>query len=544
LLTTAGMQQFKKYYTGEADPMADFGSKNTASVQKSFRTSDIDEVGDESHLTFFEMLGNFSFGGYFKDEAIKLAHEFITKEMGLTISYVTVFKGNTGAGVPPDEESKAIWRAVDPKIEIREDGMEDVFWGPTGETGPCGPTTEIYCKNGAGQDIEIWNIVFNEFLCNGSREELLQGSAKLNPLPFKGIDTGMGLERLAMVVQGTKTIFETDLFTPIQMFTSTLASYDLPARRIIGDHFRAAVFLTADGVLPSNTGRGYILRRLIRRSILKAQNKRIAPSEITALVEVISFAYRDAYGELYSQREQICQVIITESEQFQKTLQHGLKEFEKLSIANISGKDAFMLFSTYGFPIELTRELASIRKLQVDTAGFAKEFEKHQEVSRAGAHGNFKGGLADTSEKTTKLHTAHHLLLKALQIVLGPQVRQRGSNITQERLRIDFSHGEKMTDEQKKEVERIVNEKIKENLPVVRTEMVREEAEKLHAEHEFGAKYPERVSVYSVGPLSSAFSIEFCGGPHVENTGVLGAFKIQKEEAVAAGIRRIKAVLS
>jgi len=343
LFTTAGMQQFKPYYIGEKNALKDFGSKNTASVQKCVRTSDIDEVGDATHLTLFEMLGNFSFGGYGRKEAIEYAHDFITKELGLLISYVTVYKGSEN--VPQDKESQAIWKSLG-VADVREEGA-DVFWGPTGNSGPCGPTTEIYCKparagvDAGGRDVEIWNIVFNEYLCNGSREQLDNGEAKLTKLPFLGIDTGMGLERLCAVLQKKESVYETDAFAP---------GIKNRAQRIIADHTRAATEMMQEGVGPSNLGRGYVLRRLIRRAILHADRIGVKISE----------RFKD------------------EEAKFRKTLAAGLKEFEKRT-------DPFILFTSYGFPIELTKELAKEKGIAVDTKEFEQAFEKHKEISRAGA---------------------------------------------------------------------------------------------------------------------------------------------------------------
>lgn len=497
LFTTAGMQQFKPYYIGAKDPMIDFGTKNTVSVQKSVRTSDIDEVGDESHLTFFEMLGNFSFGGYWKEEAIKYAHEFVTKEMGLKIDYVTVFKGENG--VPRDDESEEIWKSIDPGIEVREHGRADNFWGPTGEEGPCGPTTEIYVNG-----LEIWNIVFNEFYQSKDKT--------LKPLEIKGIDTGMGLERLAMVSQKVPTIFDTDLF-PSHPQTKE--------ERIVEDHVRAAAFMISDGVVPSNTERGYILRRLLRRVYVK--NKEIL--EVAKRI-VENPIYRDAYEFDF---EKISEVISAETSKFAETLNQGMKELEK-------GTDPFILFTTYGFPFELSKEISA---KELNEEDFKRKFKEHQELSKAGAEQKFKGGLAGHSEVEIRYHTATHLLHQALRDVLGPEVMQKGSNITPERLRFDFAFPRKMTDQEKQEVERIVNEKIHEAIPVENKVMDKDEAIRSGALHFFDQKYPDQVSVYSIGDYSK----EFCGGPHVSNTSELGIFKIQKEEAVSAGVRRIKAKL-
>lgn len=528
LFITAGMQQFKPYYLGDSDAMKDFGSLNTATVQKCMRTSDIDEVGDETHLTFFEMLGNFSFGGYGKREAISYAHEFITKDLGLEISYVTLFEGSHG--VPKDEESKEIWQSLG-LTNIREEGIEDVFWGPTGSGGPCGPTTEIYCKNVAGKDVEVWNIVFNQFYYPGSREKLLSGESgkELKPLAQMGVDTGMGLERLSMISQKTPTIFETDLFNG---FVVTLPD-NLPEdkKRVLADHARSISFLISDGVRPGNKGSGYILRRLVRR-ILAQFDIEIVKNSINWVTEKYKDVYRELDGVL------IMEVINEEWKQFNQTLELGMKELDKLE--NVNPESAFKLYESFGLPFEIIHdEFPNLSREEFD-----KEFKKHQEVSRSGLDQKFKGGLADESEETIKLHTTHHLLLAALQKILGKEIKQRGSNITSERLRIDFSFERKLTDGEKQKIEDLVNEWISEGFEVVRKEMKKEEAEQIGAEMEFGAKYPDMVSVYFIQDKEgNTISKEFCGGPHVKNTNELGKFKIKKEEAVSAGVRRIKAVL-
>jgi alanyl-tRNA synthetase len=511
LFTTAGMQQFKPYYIGQADVQKDFGSLNVVSAQKCVRTSDIEEVGDERHLTFFEMLGNFSFGGYFKKEAIHYAHEFITKELGLTIDYVSVFAGE--AEVPADEESILIWQELDSKIVIKKFGRDDNFWGPTGEEGPCGPTTEIYAGG-----IEIWNIVFNQYYQEKNKT--------LKPLATPGIDTGMGLERLAMVCQKKDNVFETDLLAPMMGKIEELSiNWDLKSARIVADHLRASSVMIADGVIPSNTGRGYVLRRLIRRVVLFGN--KLGISDLSPL---------NSNNELTK-----------EIDNFKTTVNLGIKKFDNLTktkVKEISGLEAFMLFSSYGLPIDMTMDLAKEKNLTVDIKGFEEQFKKHQELSRAGAEQKFKGGLAGGGERETKYHTATHLLHQALRTVLGNQVQQKGSNITAERLRFDFVHPAKMTDEEKEKVEEIINEKIKANLSVQQIVLSRAAAEKTGALHFFADKYGEQVSVYFIGAnLENAYSKEFCGGPHVKNTSELGRFKIIKEEAVAAGIRRIKAVL-
>ena len=480
LFTTAGMQQFKPYYLGQPSPYG----QSVASIQKCVRTSDIEEVGDERHLTFFEMLGNFSFGGYWKKEAIAYAHEFVTQVMGLKIDYVTVFEGEDG--VPEDIESAEIWRSIDPSIVIKKFGRADNFWGPIGEEGPCGPTTEIYVNG-----IEIWNIVFNEFYQSKDKT--------LKPLEIKGIDTGMGLERLTMVSQNVSNVFETDLF-PTHPKTREA--------RIVADHTRAIKALLEEGLTPSNKDQGYVLRRLMRR-VLVYQNRYKLKIPIKS--------------EVFKQ----------EADKFNETLEVGLKKLKE-------GADPFVLVTSYGFPIELIKELG----VKVDEKDFSEKFKQHQAVSKTGSEQKFKGGLAGHSEMEVKYHTATHLLHQALHDVLGEEVMQKGSNITPERLRFDFSFPRKMTDEERQRVEEIVNQKITEGLPVNKVMMLKAEAEKTGARRFFGEKYPDEVSVYYIGDtLEGAYSKEFCGGPHVENISVLGKFKIMKEEAVSAGVRRIRAVL-
>jgi len=517
LFTTAGMQQFKPYYTNPRNADRDFGNKNIITVQKCVRTGDIDEVGDATHLTFFEMLGNFSFGGYGRKEAIAYAYDFITKELGLEISYVTVYKGE--GVVPRDDESRAIWVELGVK-DIREDGS-DVFWGPTGNSGPCGPTTEIYCKNAKGDDVEIWNIVFNEYFCDGSREKLDKGKANLKKLNVLGVDTGMGLERLVATVQKKKNVYETDLFN----------NEETKEERIFADHIKAAVFLISDEVVPSNKERGYVLRRLIRKVLtIEFLQHKSSTYDIEGTVK----KYKGIYKNL--NEEKALGVFMDEAKDFSFALQNGQKEF-------IKGTDPFILFTSYGLPIEIIEQLAKQNGKKIDLEDFHKKMAEHQKLSQTASVGMFKGGLAEASEKTKKLHTATHLLNAALHIVLGNHIMQKGSNIISERLRFDFSHPQKMTEEEKKRVEEIVNNKIAEKLPVSFIEMPKTEAEKI-ATHSFNEKYGDLVKVYSIGNEKTGyFSREFCGGPHVANTSELGEFKIQKEEAVAAGIRRIKAVL-
>ena len=562
LFTTAGMQQFKPYYTGLLDAEKDFGSKNVTSSQKCVRTGDIDEVGDNTHLTFFEMLGNFSFGGYGRREAITYGYEFITKELGLEISYVTFFKGNEY--VPRDSESESIWKELGIK-DVREDGS-DVFWGPTGDSGPCGPTTEIYCKNASREDVEVWNIVFNEYFCNGSREQLDKGEAKLEKLPVMGIDTGMGLERLLATVQNVKSVYDTDLFTqeiqaPHKNFMSWFEyfkdlqdgkSYKESSARIIMDHIRTVTFLISDGVSPDNKGRGYVLRRLIRRSIVEIGKIGFGDSTLVNIAHSYIRKYSSIYPNL--QNDNIARLINEEAHKFSESFGEWRQklirmiDFKNLS-ATAQADFIFDSFQSFGIPWDIAvSEIAIYQgvKISNDIKNlFDQRLVEHQKLSQSGSAGMFKGGLANTNEMTVKLHTAHHLLLSALQEVLGKQVKQRGSNITEERLRIDFNFDRKVTPEELEKISTLVNGWIAEKLPVVRREMPREEAEKLGAEMEFGAKYPDMVSVYTIQNSKDEYvSKEFCGGPHVTNTGDLGHFEIQKEEASSAGIRRIKARLN
>ena len=516
LFTTAGMQQFKPYYTGEADPEKDFGSKNVISIQKSFRTSSIDEVGDDTHGTFFEMLGNFSFGGYWKKEAIAYAYQFITKEMGLKINYVTVFEGDEN--IPADTESEKIWKLMDPSIKIKKLGREDNFWGPTGDEGPCGPSSEIYVGG-----VEIWNIVFNQYYQDKNKN--------LKELEIKGIDTGMGLERLAVAIQGVKNIYETDLFS---------FGKDLP--RIIADHSRAIVFLISDGVLPSNKERGYVLRRLIRRIIIKG-------NDTANLYDILSSIIRE-YRPFYDNLEEgkIRDVFKEEAEKFWKTMAKGLAELNKLE--TIDAQTAFKLYESYGLPYESIKDSGKAKNLTREE--FDEEFKKHQEKSRAGAEKKFGGHglLLDTGELkaaneeevkvVTRLHTATHLLQASLRKVLGEEIKQAGSDIMAERLRFDFTFPRKLTSEELKKVEDLVNDIIVRDLKVTKEEMSYEEAIKTGALSFFKQKYPPKVNVYSIGD----FSKELCGGPHVSNTSEIGRFKITKEEAVSAGTRRIRAVVN
>jgi len=541
LLTTAGMQQFKPYYIGKADPMKEFGSRNTASVQKCFRTSDIDEVGDKTHLTFFEMLGNFSFGGYFKRKAINWAYDFVVNILGLSRDriYVTVFGGDEE--VPFDKESYDIWHKEVglPEENIKKHGREDNFWGPTGNEGPCGPTTEIYVDG-----VEIWNLVFNEYYCRSDKS--------LEKLEMPGVDTGMGLERLAVMLQGSGNVFETDLFHPLaSVIREAKPGLEDRIVRVLADHLRSAIFLIADGVRPSNKEAGYILRRLLRR-VLVYEIKHDIHAELFALaVPVIKNQYAKWYPEMENDRE-ILNVMMDEKSKFEKALAQGVKEIEKYDA--ISAKDAFYIYETFGLPFELQKELVPDKTGELKKEDFDKEFEKHQEISRAGLEkkfgghglildtGELKASTQEELEKVTRLHTATHLLQAALRKVVGDEVKQMGSDITAERLRFDFSFPRKLTSEELQKVEDLVNEVVQKDLLMSYKEMPLEEAKETGALFFFKEKYPDRVKVYYAGHnLDDAFSKEFCGGPHVTNTLKVGKFKITKQESVGAGVKRIRA---
>ena len=550
LLTTAGMQQFKPYYTGAADPMVSphptlggksLGSKNAASIQKSFRTSDIDEVGDERHLTFFEMMGNFSFGGYFKKEAIQYAYDFIVKTLGLQIDYVSVFGGE--GRVDADEESESIWKSIDSRLVVKRFGRADNFWGPTGNEGPCGPTTEIYVNG-----IEIWNIVFNQFFQdrNGNPE----------PLKTPGIDTGMGLERLAMVSQGKEDIFQTDLFQPL--IGALPGGLDEKGKRIFADHARAIVFLLGDGIQPSNKEAGYVLRRLIRRIIVH-EDVAAGGSDygrgIRPILEKVIELYHDAYPVLHDKKTAIVDAFEKERERFAQTLRNGLQELDRIPFIN--AQSAFMLYQTFGLPYEIIKELGAQKTSGLLREDFDKEFAKHQEISRAGQEKKFgghglllnTGELKATNEEelkiVTRLHTATHLLQAALRKILGEMIHQAGSDITVERTRFDFTYNRKLTPEELKDTEQLVNEAIRQDLNMEYKEMPFQEAIATGALYSPREKYPAQVRVYSAWnpQTKEVFSMELCGGPHVTHTGEIGKVKIVKEEGVSAGARRIRAVL-
>ena len=573
LFTTAGMHPLVPFLLGEKHP----SGKRLASAQKCIRTGDIDEVGDDTHLTFFEMLGNWSLGdpirtngddsptsngaGYWKEDAIKWSYEFLTKELKIPAERLAVscFAGDDDA--PKDKESAEIWEGLGIKKErIAFLPKEDNWWGPAGQTGPCGPDTEMFYwklnDTSAPEEfdpkdknwVEIWNDVFMQYV---KTED-----GKYIPAKQKNVDTGMGLERTIAVLNGKENVYETDLFLPIIEKIEELSGkkyeenppshkatdgQSKKAFRIIADHVKTSAFLLASEIEPSNLGRGYILRRLIRRAIRYGKQLGIEENFIIKIYPAVAEIYADFYTEIKNKKDFILKQFETEEEKFEKTLENGLKEFEKLE--NISGKDAFDLYQTYGFPIEITEELAKEKGISINIEEFKEEFKKHQELSQTASAGMFKGGLADASEETTKLHTAAHLLLAGLRKVLGGHVAQKGSNINSERLRFDFSHSEKMTGEQIKDVENFVNGIIEKDFPVVCEEMPLEKAKELNAMGVFESKYGEKVKVYTIGFGDNIVSREICGGPHVENTGILGNFKIQKEESSSAGVRRIKAIL-
>ncbi len=559
LFTTAGMHPLVPYILGELHP----GGKRLVNYQKCIRTGDIDSVGDKTHLTFFEMLGNWSLGDYFKKEAIEFSYEFLTCEKWLGFTpdhlHVTVFEGDSD--VPQDREAADIWLSLGiPEERIYFLGREDNWWGPAGQTGPCGPDTEMFidtgvspcspdCRPGCycGKYFEIWNDVFIQYNKTPERRYL--------PLDQKTVDTGMGIERTCAILQGKKTVFETELFMPIIRVIEEAAGINYGSDpdidqsiRIITDHVRSAVFILGDekAVKPSNLGQGYILRRLIRRAIRHGRKlsmeKDFLFSSALAAVEI----YKKLYPELGRSQKMILYELELEEKKFLQTLSRGEREFEKL-LPNLlknpkkllPGRIAFRLYDTYGFPIEITQELAAENGLEVDLEGFQAAFKKHQAISKSGAEKSFRGGLADHSDMVKKLHTATHLLHKALRLELGDHVQQKGSNITSDRLRFDFSYPEKLTLKQIERVEEIVNEQIRRDLPVSFNTMTLQEAKADGAIALFGDKYEEKVKVYSIG----GFSREVCGGPHVERTGALGRFRIVKEQSSSAGVRRIRAVI-
>lgn len=556
LFTTAGMHPLVPYLLGEKHPA---GTRLT-DVQKCVRTGDIDEVGDASHCTFFEMLGNWSLGDYFKKEAISWSFEFLTGEQWLGIPkeklYFTCFAGDENA--PRDEESFNYWR----EQGVAEDHIfflpkEHNWWGPAGVTGPCGPDTEMFIDTGkpacgpdcspacsCGKYLEIWNDVFMQY---NKKED-----GTFEPLAHKNVDTGMGLDRTICILQGKKSVYDTDVFSGILAKIAELSGKEYgsdeettKAFRIVADHIRCATFMMGDekGITPSNTDQGYILRRLIRRAIRFAGRLGIEEGKLHLIAEQVIGQYGEIYPELRANQERILSELNLEEERFQKTIKQGMKEFEKLATylkePVIPGKSAFRLYDTFGFPIEFTEELAAERGFQVNREGYEAAFKKHQELSHAGAEQRFKGGLADTGVQTARLHTATHLLLAGLKKILSPDIQQRGSNITAERLRFDFNFPRPVTKEELAQVEAFVNQAISEDVPVVCQEMSVEQAKQEGATGIFESKYGDVVKVYTV----EGWSKEICGGPHASHTGELGHFKIKKEQSSSAGVRRIKAVL-
>ncbi|MCK4473878.1 alanine--tRNA ligase [Candidatus Parcubacteria bacterium] len=554
LFTTAGMQQFSLYLSGEKDVIKDFETRYLTTCQKCFRSDDINEIGDDTHNTFFEMLGNWSIGQdkkghYFKKQAIKYALEFLIDELCLDKNrfYITIFKGNKD--ISKDEESEKIWQEQDiPKKRIREFGEKDNLWGPVGETGICGPCSEIHYDRGGKfgcnradcgpncnhcqRFVEIWNLVFMEY----DKDK----NGKYKPLSQKNVDTGMGFERTAAILQGKPSAYETDLFGLIIQEIEKISNKKYEAEkknfRIIADHIRGSVFLISEGIFPSNIEQGYILRRILRRAIRFGKILNLPPGFLIPLAQKVIAIYKDVYPELLSKQADILTIIQKEEEKFEKTLEKGIKETNSMiAKGDISGKQAFDLYQSYGFPIEMTKELAKEHARKVDEKGFEQALKKHQEISRAGREKKFGGG----GQFSPKLHTATHLLHSALRKILGNQVKQMGSDITLERLRFDFSFDRKLLPEEIKKIEDLVNQKIKQDLEVKKEEMSYEKAIKSGALAFFKEKYPEIVTVYSIGD----FSNEICAGPHIKRTSELGQFKIIKQESSSAGIRRIKAIL-
>lgn len=545
LFTTAGMQPLVPYLLGEKHPE---GTRLT-DYQKCVRTNDIDEVGDNRHLTYFEMLGNWSLGDYFKEESIAMSFEFLTKELGIPVEKlsVTCFAGDEDC--PRDEIAANAWK----KAGILENhiyyyGKDDNWW-IAGEEGPCGPDTEMFYDTGkpacsddcqpscdCGKYVEIWNNVFMEYFKDKN------GYSKLKQ---KNVDTGLGLERMTMLLQGKETPFDTELFAPIMKKLEELQKVDsIESRRIVAEHLRSSMMIVSDGGRPSNLDRGYVLRRLIRRMIRHMNKLQINLDELSTLIDINVDNLKEMYPDLAKNKEIIKSVILEEKEKFVKTLVNGEREFKKeinklKDTKKLSGKVVFKLYDTYGFPPEVTKELAKENGYEIDMKEFEELFKAHQEKSRAGSEQKFKGGLAEQNEITIAYHTATHLLNAALKQVIGENAHQRGSNITVDRMRFDFNCDHKMTDEEKRKTEDLVNKWIQEGLPVTKEEMKKEDAIKSGAECMFIEKYPDIVTVYTIGDVSK----ELCGGPHVNNTKELGKFKIKKEESSSSGVRRIKAVL-
>lgn len=549
LFNTAGMQPLVPYLMGEHHP---YGTR-LCDYQKCIRTNDLDNIGDTYHHTFFEMLGNWSLGDYFKKEAITWSYEFLTEVLHIDPNRlaVTVFKGNDL--IPFDQESHDLWLSLGIKESRIARTSDDNFW-IAGETGPCGSDTEMFYwrsndpipDNFDTEDnrwVEIWNDVFMEFYKHPD--------GSVTNLKNKNVDTGMGVERMTAILEGKNDNYASSIWTPVISKIEDLSNKEYVgnerAMRIIADHFRSAVFISGDksGIKPSNKDQGYILRRLIRRAIRYAKTLGIdlnSNFEEEIALTIIN-EYQDYYDELKENKEVILSVLKNEKEKFSKTLEKGLKEFSKISDKDIDADNAFHLYDTYGFPIELTIELANEKNIKVDKEGFEKKFKEHQELSRTNAKGMFKGGLAGNSEIETRYHTATHLLNAALKVVVSKDIHQKGSNITDERMRFDFNLDHKLTDEEKEQVENLVNKWINDELPVRKKEMKKTEAIESGAECMFIEKYPDIVTVYEIGNEDNIVSRELCGGPHVNNTKEIGHFKIVKEESSGSGVRRIKAII-
>jgi len=564
LFTTAGMQQFSLYLSGKKDPVKDFNSRHLATCQKCFRTGDIEEIGDDTHHTFFEMLGNWSVGqdetGYFKEGAIKYALEFLVDTLKLDKNkiHVTVFKGE--GNISRDEEAINLWLKYGiPMERIKECSKKDNFWGPVSDTGPCGPCSEIHYDRGeelgcgrpdcgpncdhCKRVVEIWNLVFMQFFKNEKGEyELLSQT---------NIDTGIGFERLLSLLNQTSASYETDLFAEaiakLEAISGKKYLENKKAMRIITDHIRSSIFVIADGVEPSNLGQGYILRRLLRRVIRYGKTLGLSSQFYLPLIDILIDKYKDIYPNLLTRKDEIVEIIKKEEEKFEITLEKGLSMIEKMLLnkKELTGEEVFDLYQSYGFPLELTQEIATEKGINIDVKAFNEALEKHQSISRAGAEKKFGGVGKDAGEEGAKLHTATHLLHAALRKILGNHVEQMGSDINAERLRFDFKHPQKMTPEEIKQVEDLVNLKIKEDLEIKKEEMVLDEALKSGAIAFFKEKYPDKVSVWTMfNPQNDeVFSKEICAGPHVEKTSQLKSFKIIKEESSSAGVRRIKAVV-
>ncbi|PIZ70779.1 MAG: alanine--tRNA ligase [Candidatus Portnoybacteria bacterium CG_4_10_14_0_2_um_filter_39_11] len=568
LFTTAGMHPLVPYLLGQPHALG----QRLCSSQKCIRTGDIDDVGDNTHLTFFEMLGNWSLGDYFKREAIEWSFDFLTKELGIPLERLafSVFKGEPENNISCDEEAADIWQKLGVLVKrIAYLGREDNWWGPAGQTGPCGPDTEMFYWTGedpAPQKfnpfdkhwVEVWNNVFMEYnkkiknqkskIKKTNKDSKIKIDYEFIPLKQKNVDTGMGLERTLAVLNGKSNVYETDLFTPIineiknqiskiKNINQNSKIDEIKAQRIIADHIKAATFILSEGVAPANTERGYVARRLIRRAIRYGKILGIEQEFMPKIAQAVIQIYQDVYSEVKNNQQFIFNELEKEEIKFRKTLERGLKELDKLD--KVDAEKAFFIYQTYGFPLEMIQEELAKKALAVDAVGFQAQVKKHQELSRSASAGKFKSGLTDHSQATVKLHTAAHLLHQALRQVLGDKVHQAGSNITSERLRFDFSYSQKLTDAEMAQIEKIVNEQIQMDLPVKCETMPYQQAIDSAALAFFKDRYPEKVNVYSIGK----FSREVCAGPHIKHLDELGKFKILKQESVGASLRRIKAIL-